>query len=586
MQTERPAPRRVPVWLLVAAGLIGVGNSYAQTTCDISAFQSQPLVIYFAYSQSFSAAGLSISSEAQGSITLAPAGGVIADGLTAWLYQPNEPAAGTGSYSYTETFSQSPPIPPITITGQGSLNFSSSAGLSIFSTPYIEGSPYIVGSDLTIPACSFNWGIQATVPTTSSNGPPGNYPVFAESPACTPYGGLIGPIMLNAGQMSGTVTCPSEITGTVPLTLGGTQTLSWSTSPLPAGTTCQVSKSSVFPFAGGNKSIDGLPTAMLATFSPSTTGNPITLAQAAAACGVSQFDWQQTITNWPPPDDPSQCDLQSSQPLCLATVDAPDTILSTPPLSSFSDPPPSGYTYNPINTDTNYPFYYTFTEVPDGCAIGPSQFSEPPSCSLQIETSNGGTLNFADYPSYPLLPGGQKLAFTTSLVGVEADGSMGQTFFSWTWTDTYKGDTGGIKKTQTFSSLPLVGSGTGGVTITSINGVTQTTANVTCSETPKTLWPPNGNSVPITVSGNITPGTSALSSTSYSVNDSEGQVQPSGPVTLGAGGSYSFTIPLIAARLGNDQNGRTYTISVRGTDAIGNVGSCSAVVTVPHDQGK
>ncbi len=209
-----------------------ITGSASPTTCDTSAFQSQPLVIYFAYSQSSSAPDISNSSEAQGSITLAPAGGVTANGLIAWLYQPNEPAAGTGSYSYTETFSQSPPIPPITITGQGSLNFSSSAGLSIFSTPYIEGSPYVIGSDLTIPACSFNWGIQATVPTTSSNGPPGNYPVFAESPACTPYGGLIGPIMLNAGQISGTVTCPSEITGYVPLTLGGTQTLSWSTSPL------------------------------------------------------------------------------------------------------------------------------------------------------------------------------------------------------------------------------------------------------------------------------------------------------------------------------------------------------------------
>jgi hypothetical protein len=57
------------------------------------------------------------------------------------------------------------------------------------------------------------------------------------------------------------------------------------------------------------------------------------------------------------------------------------------------------------------------------------------------------------------------------------------------------------------------------------------------------------------------------------------------PIALGAGGSYSFGVSLIAARNGNDQDGRTYTILVSSKDTSGNVGSCSAVVTVPHDQG-
>ena len=57
-----------------------------------------------------------------------------------------------------------------------------------------------------------------------------------------------------------------------------------------------------------------------------------------------------------------------------------------------------------------------------------------------------------------------------------------------------------------------------------------------------------------------------------------------GNITL-TGGAYSFGIPLIAARNGDDLNGRTYTIVVMGSDTIGNVGACSAVVTVPHDQG-
>jgi hypothetical protein len=90
----------------------------------------------------------------------------------------------------------------------------------------------------------------------------------------------------------------------------------------------------------------------------------------------------------------------------------------------------------------------------------------------------------------------------------------------------------------------------------------------------------------VTVSGSITAGTSGLTASAYNVIDSYGQVQPTGSITLAAGGSYSFAVPLIAARNGDDKDGRTYTINVTGSDKIGNVGACSAVVTVPHDQGQ
>ena len=101
------------------------------------------------------------------------------------------------------------------------------------------------------------------------------------------------------------------------------------------------------------------------------------------------------------------------------------------------------------------------------------------------------------------------------------------------------------------------------------------------------LWPPNGKPVVVTVSGTVTPGTQPISSgiAAYAVADEYGQVQPSGTITLGSGGSYSFGVSLIAARNGDDQDGRTYTIVVGAKDAIGNLGSCSTVVTVPHDQG-
>jgi hypothetical protein len=111
--------------------------------------------------------------------------------------------------------------------------------------------------------------------------------------------------------------------------------------------------------------------------------------------------------------------------------------------------------------------------------------------------------------------------------------------------------------------------------------------SVTCTANPTTLWPPNGKAVVVTVSGEVTPGAEAIAAngTTYAVVDEYGQDQPSGSFTPGAGGHYSFGVPLIAARNGDDPDGRTYTIDVIVKDVKGNSGSCSAVVTVPHDQG-
>jgi hypothetical protein len=88
------------------------------------------------------------------------------------------------------------------------------------------------------------------------------------------------------------------------------------------------------------------------------------------------------------------------------------------------------------------------------------------------------------------------------------------------------------------------------------------------------------------VSGTIAPGTQNIPEAGimYLVTDEYGQIQPRGSVTVSADGSYSFGVPLTAARNGSDLDGRTYTIKVMAIDRIGNVGSCSAVVTVPHDQ--
>jgi len=110
---------------------------------------------------------------------------------------------------------------------------------------------------------------------------------------------------------------------------------------------------------------------------------------------------------------------------------------------------------------------------------------------------------------------------------------------------------------------------------------------ITASASPSTLWPPNGKTVNVTVSGTITDATSGVNTNSanFAVVDKYGSVQPNGNVTVAPNGTYSFTISLQASRLGTDQNGRTYTIALTAQDNAGNQGSGSTVVVVPHDQG-
>jgi hypothetical protein len=119
--------------------------------------------------------------------------------------------------------------------------------------------------------------------------------------------------------------------------------------------------------------------------------------------------------------------------------------------------------------------------------------------------------------------------------------------------------------------------------------VDTTPPGITISARPTTLWPPNRKLVPVTVSGTITdePGGSGVdaSTATYAATDEYGLVQPSGPVTLGSNGRYTFTISLQASRQGNDQDGRHYTITVSAEDHAGNLSTASTIVAVPHDQG-
>ncbi len=364
---------------------------------------------------------------------------------------------------------------------------------------------------------------------------------------------------------------------------------------------CHVNPDDINLFAGGPYSLNGQPTGMRAKFTPTVDGLPMGLADAAAACDVRDFDWQQTVDVWPTPGA-----LFSASP-SLANWPPGVAFTAPKPNGSFPDPPNGGYTCPTcpasmtLNTAARYPFYWDPNTTTFDWSLAHN------------ETAN--TLSFVDYPSDPCLPGGDPglqmrfcsnsssslfsdLEFTTKLVGIRKDGSIIPNLFSWKWKSTFNGvcdaygncsGTGGIVAIMpTISNyLPVdPASGSGGVTITSVNAVLQTPPSVRCTANPTTLWPPNSKPVLVTISGTVTPGTQPIpsGSTSYFVIDKYGQIQPTGSLVLTADGGYTFGVSLIAARNGDDLNGRTFTIVVQASDKIGNVGSCSVVVVVPHDQ--
>ena len=334
---------------------------------------------------------------------------------------------------------------------------------------------------------------------------------------------------------------------------------------------------SISAFAGGPPSLDGKPTTMNGLFVPhDRSGRTMSLASAATAChfagGFDGFNWQQEVKVLPRPSP-------------YATVEG------TPLVTPFLDPPTAGgYTYDPGGTANLYPFYYG----PQSCAFRDSNF-----CVIPVEVG-ASVLNFFDVAADPCLPGGtgegcfgltappgpnSALVFTTRLVGVLNGSPVTLPNAEWSWTSTFNGTSGRAAKLN--DSVGDPGSGTGGITITSISGVAQTPPSISCNARPNLLWPPDGKETSVNVSGSATAGTQTLvlDSGVFTVTDTEGQIQPDGAVTVGSDGSYSLAVPLLAARNGSNKNSRVYTVRVVISDSIGNVASCSAIVTVPHDQG-
>ncbi len=359
-------------------------------------------------------------------------------------------------------------------------------------------------------------------------------------------------------------------------------------------------------------SLDGKPIGMRASFTPS---NGQTLAELALDCGFTNFDWAQTIEQWPGPSG-------------LYAQTAPNIPIIIPPQLPINDPPLGGYTYQFLpgslwpqllpNFATAAPFYYSPLDLSSGCAV----LSNNGVCSEIVTSNFGFTLNFLDAPSNVCLPGGGSglgirgrivrrlavcggptsgppfMSFKTQLVGICNDtpsaicngaGKPSAPLFQWTWNSNFNGfiaNRGGVFGVQTASfRLADSGTGNGGVMITSVNGAPQTPPVVSCTAALNVVESSDNESTLVKISGNVSSGTSTIvpDGATFIVIDHEGKVRESGPVIVGSSGAYSFEISLPASHRDNDRDDRPFTIAVTVPDTIGNFGSCSIKITDRHD---
>jgi len=112
-------------------------------------------------------------------------------------------------------------------------------------------------------------------------------------------------------------------------------------------------------------------------------------------------------------------------------------------------------------------------------------------------------------------------------------------------------------------------------------GIDGVAPSVTATASPSSSGKSN-KPLKVTVSGSITDTPSGVdpNSTTYSVLDEYGVTQPSGAITLQAGGSYSFQLSLPATKNGGDHDGHLYTITVRANDVAGNARTVTTTVRI------
>jgi len=285
---------------------------------------------------------------------------------------------------------------------------------------------------------------------------------------------------INGAQTSGTVNFVT------PLAANGGTTYFSLENALTASTAIQdIVNGSISVSLGGrfNGTAFGLlngfkPTNITGTFTPN---GGLTLAQAEAQTGFSNFQWMQTITRLPAPSPY----MQNGNP----------NPLTAPP--SFVDAPLNGYTYCNLPGYqaclTSYPFY-PFQQN-SGTSLG---IFDAPGDTCIPNSDGTPSAAFIAHPTWcssKLAPIGSVIAFSTRLIGV-LPGFVANTDclnlpvptcvdlgVGYDWTSNYNGTNGnggagtpgqgGIAVTASYLPLdPATADGLGGITLTNIYNTT------------------------------------------------------------------------------------------------------------------
>ncbi|HEY9283643.1 MAG TPA: family 10 glycosylhydrolase [Pyrinomonadaceae bacterium] len=117
--------------------------------------------------------------------------------------------------------------------------------------------------------------------------------------------------------------------------------------------------------------------------------------------------------------------------------------------------------------------------------------------------------------------------------------------------------------------------------------IDKTAPSLSLAADPSVIWPPNGQTVNVTLSGEGADAVSGLAGVTYVVADEYG-APLAVPARALSGGSASWADPLAveARREGGDMDGRLYRVVATLSDAAGNTTTQTAFVVVPHDRRK
>ena len=115
--------------------------------------------------------------------------------------------------------------------------------------------------------------------------------------------------------------------------------------------------------------------------------------------------------------------------------------------------------------------------------------------------------------------------------------------------------------------------------------IDKTAPTVSLSADPSEIWPPNGKTVDVTVSGSGSDAVSGLASATYVVTDEYGNALSIAPRTLsGASASWEEILAVEARRNGDDRDGRLYRVTITVKDAAGHTSTALVDIVVSHDQ--